>query len=535
MFRETMKPYVVKDSGARVSTIMRIIHDLSLRPHALKANPMDDYRKLLQALIDRFPGRNYLAKEAVKYNAVKGFVIQHDVDINIVSAIRMAEVEQEMGVKSTYYILHNALYYCFWGRDQAYRHNAMASVYRYIQDLGHEIGIHIDPLDILQGRNMDGLQAMKTELKWLRDNGLDVVSMASHNSWKAYGANNWEVFQGRNEREEVQGFKLGTVDEKALGLECDAYDVLRKLSDVTFIVPVWDSGYRVTDDYYRDKKRSDLHGVLVPQIDFNKTKQEIDKSEICLVSAHPVYYQSEIKPEVTVVNVLSLTKSGTTLLLMLLASDSENKAFALGHANNLYLDKPIRCKNHRPSCPFWDYFLWAYDPNENLFCQIARQSKCTHIITDNLLFDPNSGMTADLQDPRVQVKTIFNVRDGRGVLASYWRLLNPHLPFESALKWYHHAINRWHPPEGAFYVRYEDVIQYPAFTLRTIGDYVGLKYTKESLSHWNEGHHQISGNTHATDSNVIRHDERWKTELSKDQLKMFDKYCGGINARYGYH
>jgi len=170
---------------------MRIIHDLSLRQGWSKANPLSDYRQLLQALIDRFGlPRNYLAKDAVKDKIKHGFIIQHDVDINIVSAIKMAELESEMGIKATYYILHNSLYYCFWSGTRAFRHNAMASMYRYIQDLGHEIGIHIDPLDIIQARNMDGLQAMETELQWMRDNGLNVVSMMSHNSWRAYGGNN---------------------------------------------------------------------------------------------------------------------------------------------------------------------------------------------------------------------------------------------------------------------------------------------------------------------------------------------------------
>ena len=94
-------------------------------------------------------------------------------------------------------------------------------------------------------------------------------------------------------------------------------------------------------------------------------------------------------------------------------------------------------------------------------------------------------------------------------------------------------------------MHYEDIIQDPVFELKRIGQYVGLKYSKELLSHWKEGHHQISGNFHATDKkyhsryaktdeNVLRHDERWKTELTPENLKLFDKYCGEINASFGY-
>lgn len=521
--------YLPQKSNVCVSTIFSLIDHISKSWQNLR--PLNDYVIFLKLLIDKYGLEyNYLAKEAVEKNIKRGFILQHDIDINILSALNMAEIEYDLGIRSTYYILHNAFYYCFWGRGTCYRHEAMIHVYRQLQDdYGHEVGIHIDPLDISLNRGIDGKQAVIDEITWLRNNGIRIESMAAHNSWEAYGgANNWEIFTGRNSKDSHQGIPLGTIDETDWGIKCEAYDVLRKIPTL-FISVLYNDQYTVktvpfsnVDSY---KANSDETAHLV-----NTTEKPI------LITAHPFYYRHEIKKQVNLVHVLSLTKTGTTLLLMLMASDANNNAFALGHATKFYRDLAKLeniCMYHRPVCYFWKHFSKLIIPGENLLLQVVLYAGATHILGENFQFEMDTDLIADLRDPRINIIPIFNIRDGRGVCASYWRI-NPHLPFESVVKWYHHAISHWQPPDDAFVIRYEDVMSNPLQQLNRIGDYIGLKYTEESLSHWTEGHHQISGNVHATGSNIIQHDERWKRELSADNLNLFDKYCGEINASFGY-
>lgn len=67
----------------------------------------------------------------------KSAIIRHDVDVDIQEALKMAELEHEIGIKSTYFILLTSEYYnLLSGR------NMMSA--RKILALDHEIGLHFD-------------------------------------------------------------------------------------------------------------------------------------------------------------------------------------------------------------------------------------------------------------------------------------------------------------------------------------------------------------------------------------------------------
>ena len=67
----------------------------------------------------------------------KSLILRHDVDYSIEKALRMAEIEAELGLRSTYFVLLSGLFY-----------NVMAPkgrrALRRIAQLGHEIGLHFD-------------------------------------------------------------------------------------------------------------------------------------------------------------------------------------------------------------------------------------------------------------------------------------------------------------------------------------------------------------------------------------------------------
>jgi hypothetical protein len=99
--------------------------------------------------------------------------MRHDVDDNSDSfdtAVRLAEWEHESGFRSTYYLLHTASY---WGPD-------MLDAARYMESLGHEIGLHVNGITQALERGGDPLDYVALSLDYLRSAGLTVTGCAAH-------------------------------------------------------------------------------------------------------------------------------------------------------------------------------------------------------------------------------------------------------------------------------------------------------------------------------------------------------------------
>lgn len=135
--------------------------------------------------------------------------LRHDLDGNICAARTMADMEHRAGIRATYFVNHNDIYYVWFdGRNQ--RHRRESSIYRYreIQDLGHEIGLHYDMLTSFYAYGDDPARLLAEELAWLRGHGIDVVGGASHGSKAADMVPfvNYEVFKDMTNARE--GFVL---------------------------------------------------------------------------------------------------------------------------------------------------------------------------------------------------------------------------------------------------------------------------------------------------------------------------------------
>lgn len=136
-------------------------------------------------------------------------VIRHDIDGDIVTAVRMAEAEAALGIRSSYYVLYASRYYGDFrarhqeGHDESEKHKseifrryeAMAPLYLRIQELGHEVGLHFFPYGTYRLKGMDGIEAMHEELRWLRSLGLKIVGGCGHTSHLSHGADMAEIFR----------------------------------------------------------------------------------------------------------------------------------------------------------------------------------------------------------------------------------------------------------------------------------------------------------------------------------------------------
>lgn len=92
------------------------------------------YRSLLQLLREnQYTFTNYHEYEAHQ----RCVILRHDIDNSISQAVRLAEVEAEAGVKSTWFLL---LRTDFYNPASASSLTAL----RRMQQMGHEIGLHFD-------------------------------------------------------------------------------------------------------------------------------------------------------------------------------------------------------------------------------------------------------------------------------------------------------------------------------------------------------------------------------------------------------
>ncbi len=103
----------------------------------------------------------------------KQILLRHDIDFSVEDAKRMALVEQEMGVCSTYYVLLHAPTY----------HIGDRAVYRdllSIQKMGHEIGLHYD-INFFEEATIDPMEGIEREAAFLGGLlGTTIVSVSQH-------------------------------------------------------------------------------------------------------------------------------------------------------------------------------------------------------------------------------------------------------------------------------------------------------------------------------------------------------------------
>lgn len=156
--------------------------------------------------------------------------LRHDLDGSLCRAERMAEIEQAMGIRATYFVRHTDPYFA-WGWPEPQRREAVVPRYRRIAAMGHEIGLHLDALSMAFEHGVDPARLLAADLAWLRLQGLDVVGAAAHGSPMSHlaGFENYEIFAGLTTRTTLayQGrvVPLGAVAPRDVGIVYETYHV----------------------------------------------------------------------------------------------------------------------------------------------------------------------------------------------------------------------------------------------------------------------------------------------------------------------
>jgi hypothetical protein len=107
----------------------------------------------------------YTVKKYILTRPKKGIVLRHDVDVSAEKALRMARIDHEMKVQSTYYF--------------RYPKTFNPEILKKIAEMGHEIGYHYEVLDKTQGNIVDAMKLFGQELNLFREY-VDIATVSMH-------------------------------------------------------------------------------------------------------------------------------------------------------------------------------------------------------------------------------------------------------------------------------------------------------------------------------------------------------------------
>ncbi len=171
--------------------------------------------------LDELDGLLALASAVVPLRDVRGAVetrgdiiaLRHDVDDNpgsLDAATRIAAWEFVRGYRSTFFILPTAYY---WNELET------PGKLRQIAALGHEIGLHANPIVESIATGLTPEECLREDLGRLDEWGHDVVGVAPHGDPSCYWPNGELRFVNDEVFEECSRPELGTLASRGLDFE----------------------------------------------------------------------------------------------------------------------------------------------------------------------------------------------------------------------------------------------------------------------------------------------------------------------------
>jgi len=144
------------------------------------------------------------------------------------------------------------------------------------------------------------------------------------------------------------------------------------------------------------------------------------------------------------------------------------------------------------------------------------------------------------QHPKIKIKLISLVRDGRAVMNSLIEK-EKYTPIHAinAWKWGNRNIERikknYFESENIFELKLEDLCHHPEEIKKQLFEFIGVNYV-DSIDYTDKKNRHIVGNymRHKFDGTIRKTDSVWKTQLSKANLSLFEAEAGKMNKRYGY-
>jgi hypothetical protein len=104
--------------------------------------------------------------------------MRHDMDRDAENALRFAEWEARLGIRSSYYVLHTDWYWRAPGEQALSRY--VLKILEQIASLGHEIGLHNNAITVALLTGDDPVAVLDRELRALRGAGFEITGTVAH-------------------------------------------------------------------------------------------------------------------------------------------------------------------------------------------------------------------------------------------------------------------------------------------------------------------------------------------------------------------
>lgn len=204
---------------------------------------MDHTIKAYKSLLQAFVGAGYQFQKFEDYlvspMAGKVVIMRHDVDEKAENALKMAKVEHDMGVVSTYFF-------------RIVKQSDKPDVIRKIVSMGHAVGYHYEDLSLAEGDFEKARESFEKNLSYFRQYyPVKVVCMHGSSSSKYDNRLLWEKYDLSD---------YGLIGEPYLSLN---FDEIFYMTDTGY---AWDGGKYAIRDVVENK-----HGL-----NFHSTEQVIE-------------------------------------------------------------------------------------------------------------------------------------------------------------------------------------------------------------------------------------------------------------------
>lgn len=217
------------------------------------------YRELCRAIKE-----NYQSVTVLEYLTQKpenSAIIRHDVDVDPKRALKMAKLENKLGISATYY---------FRTIPKIFK----PEIIKKIHSMGHEIGYHYEVLDKAKGDYKKAIQLFEQELKKFP---CEIKTCSMHGNPKTEWTNKdlWKKFNLKD---------LGLVGEVYLSID---YSEVMYFSDTG---RNWSGKYSLKDfvpvkNPYTANTTNDLINLI----------EKKEMSELC-ISTHPKRWNDSLPP-----------------------------------------------------------------------------------------------------------------------------------------------------------------------------------------------------------------------------------------------
>lgn len=283
-----------------------------------------------------------------------------------------------------------------------------------------------------------------------------------------------------------------------------------------------------------------------------------------------------------VIFILGTGHCGSTLLDLILGSHS--KMFSLGEVLRVVSSTPPvpTCDICDESCGFWKPELlealknsYNYSIPNRIGRKLGLVRSAEVSFYQNLLKASQKNILVDssksagwitrngkaLKSSGVEPVLIYLSRDGRAVVNSYYRkypergLDGISHEWNSRITAINECFNSW-ANESKTHIRYEDLAKSPIETIQELTKFLQIPFETDMMRFWEHDHHLVNGNagtksmllkfknTHkhkqwveANDKEYykekelgIKFDERWKRELSADQVSVIESIIENLNS-----